>query len=72
MSNLDHLFHRNQYLVEAACAYCQGKQNHEPWCATQDPQVFYAYAIVSDGSKLTFADSLVLHSLGVTWDGSYR
>lgn len=31
--------------------------------------VYYAYQIVADPSKLTLGDSLILHSLGVTWEG---
>jgi len=51
----------------AACEHCQGSIEHEPWCVTRDPRVFYAYQIVTEASKLTFADRLILHSLGVSW-----
>jgi hypothetical protein len=50
-----------------ACGHCHGTTEHEPWCITRDPQVFYAYQIVAEASKLSFADRLILHSLGVTW-----
>ena len=50
-----------------ACQHCQGVGEHEPWCITRDPRVYYAYSIVSEASMLTYADTLILHSLGVTW-----
>jgi hypothetical protein len=59
--------HTNRYYAEAACEHCQGIIRHESWCITRDPLVYYAYQIVADPSRLTFGDSLVLHSLGVTW-----
>ncbi len=60
--------HRNG-LSNAAkvCEHCQAEGEHEPWCITRDPRVSYAYEIVAEASKLTFADTLILHSLGVTW-----
>ena len=61
-------FHSNRYNAEAACEHCQGIIRHEPWCITRDPIVYYAYQIVLDASKLTFSDSLILHSLGVKWE----
>jgi hypothetical protein len=60
-------YHSNRYYAEAACEHCQGIIRHEPWCITRAPLVYYAYQIVADPSRLTFGDSLVLHSLGVTW-----
>jgi hypothetical protein len=50
-----------------ACEHCQGLTDHEPWCVTRDPSVCYAYQIVAEASKMTYADTLILHSLGVTW-----
>lgn len=32
-----------------------------------DPVVYYAYEIVIDPTRLTLADSLILHALGVSW-----
>lgn len=49
------------------CEHCLGIGEHEPWCVTRDPKVQYAFAIVNDPYALTYRDSLILHSLGVTW-----
>ena len=62
------LFHTNRYHAEAACEHCGGIVRHESWCITRDPIVYYAYEIVVDGGKLTLADALILHALGVTWE----
>lgn len=64
-ANSDH--YSNKYTAESACAHCEGIFEHAKWCATQDPNVAYAYQIVVDASKLTAGDSLMLHSLGVAW-----
>jgi len=48
------------------CEHCRGSVKHEPWCVTRDSKVQYAYAIVNDPCALTYRDSLILHSLGVT------
>ena len=52
--------------------HCLGIVEHEPWCVTRDPKVQYAYAIVNDPCVLTYKDSLILHSLGVTWRNRTR
>lgn len=57
----------NKYNAQSACAHCEGVFEHEPWCATRDPRMAYAYQIVADPSKITAGDSLILHSLGVAW-----
>jgi hypothetical protein len=57
----------NRYHGQAACEHCEGILRHERWCITRDPLVGYAYQIVTDPSKVTVGDSLVLHSLGVKW-----
>jgi len=62
-------YHSNRYNAESACEHCGGIIRHERWCITIDATVFYAYEIVVDPSKLTIQDSLILHSLGVTWTG---
>ena len=54
------------------CDHCLGIVEHEPWCVTRDPKVQYAYAIVNDPCVLTYKDSLILHSLGVTWRNRTR
>lgn len=67
MNNIDFTHHQNQTNVATGCAHCLGVQGHEPWCATRDPKVKYAYDIVTEPLKLTIGDSLILHSLGVSW-----
>lgn len=61
-------YHSNQYNAQAVCKHCGGVVRHENWCITRDPLVQYAYRIVMEPGKLTFRDSLILHSLGVSWD----
>jgi hypothetical protein len=60
-------YHCNRYNAQAACEHCQGIIRHERWCITRDQLVYYAYQIVTDASKVTIGDSLILHSLGVIW-----
>lgn len=62
-------FHSNRYSEQAACEHCEGIIRHEPWCITSNPVVYYAYEVVAEPGKLTFGDSLILHSLGVMWEG---
>jgi hypothetical protein len=62
-------YHSNHYHAQSACEHCEGIIRHEPWCITLDPAVYYAYQIVADPNALTLGDSLILHSLGVTWIG---
>lgn len=66
MKNLgfSHTIHSS---ASSTCEHCQGTTEHEPWCVTRDPKVYYAFEIVNHASKLTFADTLILHSLGVRW-----
>ena len=66
MNNIDSASH-HRYSAEFACRHCQGVGEHESWCATKDPKVSYAFAIVQESTKLTVGDSLILHSLGVAW-----
>jgi len=49
------------------CEHCGRILRHEKWCVTRCPLVCYAYAVVSDGEKLTLRDRLILHALGVDW-----
>lgn len=63
-------YHSNRYHAQAACEHCEGIIRHEAWCITRDPIVYYAYQVVADPAKLTVGDSLILHSLGVTWTGT--
>ena len=62
-------FHGNRYHAQPACEFCGGTVRHQRWCLTIAPVVRYAYQIVADPSHLTLGDSLILHSLGVTWEG---
>jgi hypothetical protein len=62
-------YHSNRYHAAAACEHCERIIRHEPWCITRDATVYYAYQIVADPSKLTRGDALILHSLGVVWEG---
>lgn len=61
-------YYSNRYNAAAACEHCEGIIRHEPWCITRDPIVYYAYHVVADHTQLTIGDSLILHSLGVTWE----
>jgi hypothetical protein len=62
-------YHSNRCHAAAACEHCEGIIRHEPWCITRHATVYYAYQIVADPSKLTRGDALILHSLGVVWEG---
>jgi hypothetical protein len=63
--------HRNQINACEACEVCDGIANqHEKWCAAVNPLTNYAFAIVTDASRLTERDRLVLHSLGVLWSAA--
>lgn len=60
-------YHSNQYAAQSACQHCGGVVRHERWCITCDPLVQYAYQAVLEPDKLTLADKLILHALGVVW-----
>ena len=60
-------FHSNRYNATTECEHCGGILRHEPWCITIHPDVAYAYQIVAEPGKLSIADALILHSLGVVW-----
>jgi len=72
MSNTDFIHSQSRSNVTSPCEYCLGAVDHEPWCVIRDPKVQYAYAIVNDPCALTYRDSLILHSLGVTWRNTTR
>ena len=61
--------HSNQYHAEAVCDHCGQMLQHQAWCVTINPFVHYAYQVILDPSKLTIGDTLILHSLGVVWEG---
>jgi hypothetical protein len=61
------IFHSNRYTAQSACEHCAGIIRHERWCVTVDQTVYYVYKIVTDHTKLTIGDSLILHALGVLW-----
>jgi hypothetical protein len=60
-------FHSNRYNAQAPCEHCAGIIRHEYWCITVAATVRYAYEVVADPEKLSLGDTLILHSLGVTW-----
>ena len=57
----------NRYSAEVTCKHCDGVVRHEPWRSSLDRNVYYAYEIVADPSRLTIGSALILHALGVTW-----
>jgi len=61
------IFHSNQYHAGAECEHCAGLVRHEPWCITRNSAVYYAYQAALDPEKLSLADRLILHALGVQW-----
>ena len=61
-------YYSNQYNEQAACGHCKGIIRHEHWCSMLNQGVYYACQIVADPSQLTVGDSLILHSLGVSWE----
>ncbi len=63
-------YHNNRFHADSACEHCHGILRHEPWCITVDPAVYYAYQIVADPTKISPADAMILHSLGVSWTGA--
>ena len=67
MSNINSTHYHSKYSAASPCEHCQGTTQHETWCVTRDPKVQYAFAIVNDAFRLTYSDSLILHSLGVSW-----
>lgn len=67
MNNTDFIHSQSQPSATSPCEHCLGTVEHEPWCVIRDPKVQYAYAIVNDPCALTYRDSLILHSLGITW-----
>jgi hypothetical protein len=66
------LHHENQYSADSACAHCEGVIRHEPWCVTQSADVRYAFQVALYPKCLTLQDSLILHALGVAWNGDKR
>jgi hypothetical protein len=61
------LGHSTQSSADSACGHCDGVILHEPWCITQSASVLYAYQAVSDPSRLSLEDQLILHALGAAW-----
>jgi hypothetical protein len=59
--------HSNRYNATAGCEYCQGVLQHEPWCDSQNPRVRYVHELMVGTSRLSQADHLYLHGLGVVW-----
>jgi len=61
--------HENQYTADSACSHCSGVVDHEPWCSTHNSNVRYAFQVVLYPDYLTIQDALILHALGVAWEG---
>jgi hypothetical protein len=61
------LLHSNRYSADSACAHCDGVVYHEPWCAAQNANTYYAFEAVLDPTHLSVGDELSLHALGVVW-----
>jgi len=57
----------NPLTVGPVCDHCAGVTSHETWCVTCNAIVRYAYGAVMNGGRLTLADELSLHALGVEW-----
>ena len=55
--------------ADASCFHCGGCILHEAWCSTQNINVRYAFQIAAHLEVLSVQDSLILHALGVKWDG---
>jgi hypothetical protein len=72
MNNIDFIHSLSRRNATSPCELCLGTLEHEPWCVISDPKVGYAYAIVNDLCVLTYRDSLIPHSLGVTWRNRAR
>ena len=60
-------YHTNQYSADSKCEHCAGVVRHEPWCATQNAIVAYAYLTAAGAAPLSEQDTLILHALGVIW-----
>ena len=63
-------YHSNQYNAETQCEHCAGVVRHEPWCITRNAAVAYAYIVAFDSAQLSESDRLILHALGVSWNGN--
>jgi hypothetical protein len=64
--------HEDQYTGDSACSHCSGVVSHEPWCSTRNSNVRYAFQAVLYPDCLTIQDGLILHALGVAWEGKDR
>ena len=64
--------HENQYTADSACSHCSGVVSHEPWCSTKNSNVRYAFQAVLYPDCLAIQDGLILHALGVAWEGKNR
>jgi hypothetical protein len=64
--------HNQQSVEDAACLHCERVTRHEHWCLTQSADVRYAFQVAVYPNLLTLQDSLILHALGVSWDGKKR
>ena len=60
-------YHSNRYNAQAACPHCEGVIRHEAWCSVVNQLVWYAFQVVTDPTRMSVGDTLILHSLGVSW-----
>lgn len=60
-------YHANKYTAASSCEECGGVVYHEHWCSQCNGTVAYARQVVLDDQKLSLADRLILHALGVIW-----
>lgn len=61
------IYHGSRYNPDSACGHCGGFLRHEPWCATRNAAVAYAFAAALEVQPLSEEDQLLLHALGVSW-----
>ena len=65
-------YRASQYGADSVCAHCNGVLDHEHWCSTQNSNVRYALQVVMYPDCMTTQDRLILHALGVAWEGKKR
>lgn len=62
-------YHSNQYSADSKCEHCGGVVRHEPWCVRENALVAYAFLTATGAAPLSDQDNLILHALGVSWNG---
>ena len=56
-----------RYNATCGCEFCGNVLDHQPWCDSQNPRVRYAHEVMVGRARLSQADQLYLHALGVAW-----